>query len=224
MADELVIGLTAPTSIDLISLTDLKAMLNVSDATLDLQFQMLITQVSDQIAEECNRAVPGGYGFGKGQVEETWRCVAPVCCPDGTCRVWLARYPVFDDDIDSVESPRGTLIDPTDYVLEPGSGKLILLAGCSSEIVVTYSGGYDLPDGAPPALQNLAGLMVQQNRGQIMMSTTSGAGIRMLAHKDSRVIYFAPKDMVQVAKTGGVSGISGGQVQNVLTKFTRYFI
>jgi Phage gp6-like head-tail connector protein len=218
MADEIVNVITPAASQDLIALAELKTFLNITDASQDAQLQMLISTTSESIALECNRV----FGFEK--VEETWRCVAPVCCPDGTCKIWLSHFPIDPADIVSVESPLGTLIDPADYVLEELTGKLILLNGCSSEIVVTYSGGYNLPAEAPNPLKQLTALGVRGTQSQILLATTSGAGVRMLAHKDSRVMYFAPKDMVQ--RLGSTGGATTGerQARDVLSKYTRYFI
>jgi hypothetical protein len=204
---------------DLISLEDCKILLDIpeGDTSGDSQLEMLISQNSEAIAVECNRV------FAKEKVEETWRCVAPVCCPDGTCKIWLSHYPVKPKDIESVESPRGSLIDPTGYDLEPLSGKLILLNGCSSEIVVTYTGGYDLPEEAPLALQQVTGMRVRGVQAELRIATTSGSGVRMLAHKDSRVIYFSPKDLV-MAGGGAASPAAQSASKNVLSKYTRYFI
>src|SRR5262245_6815592 len=95
-----------------------------ADVSNDQQLQLLISQNSEAIAVECNRI------FAREKVEETWRCVAPVCCPDGTCRIWLSHFPVYDSDIERVESPRGNPIDVQDYDLEPPSGNLILIKRC----------------------------------------------------------------------------------------------
>jgi hypothetical protein len=205
---------------DLISVANCKILLGIpeSDTSTDAQMQMLISQNSEAIAMECNRI------FAKEKVEETWRCVAPVCCPDGTCKVWLSHYPVKADDIESVETPIGYPISDTDYVIEEATGKLILFGGCSSEIRIVYTGGFVLPDDAPLPLQQVAGLMVRSFRTEAAAAGTSGSGIRMLAHKESRVIYFSPKDLA-----GGGGSSTGPTVQstalkNMLSKYTRYFV
>jgi hypothetical protein len=224
MSEPLVNVITPATSIGLISLDDLKLLLDipVGDTTGDAKLQMLIDQNAMVLANKANRDT-----FAKEKVTERWDCVAPVCCPDGTCKIYLTRYPVKLADIESVETPAGTVIAPSGYRLEENTGKLVLIAGCSSEILVTYTGGYVLPDEAPLDLQQMAGMMVQQFQTQAAQAATGGSGIRMLAHKESRIMYYSPKDMA-----GGGSTTSGGPstsaigtaVDNLIKKYTRYWI
>lgn len=201
MPDVNTIVLEEATSQALISLDDAKILLGIpaSDTSMDAQLQMLIDQNSAAIATLCERI------FGKEKVEETFSCVAPVCCPDGTCRVFLTRIPVKLADIEQVESPAGTVISPSRYRLNEKRGKLTLLDGCASEIIVTYSGGYVLPGEAPKDLQQAIGLLVRQSRTEAAREATTGSGIRLLAHKESRVMYFSPKDMA-----GGGTTTTGG--------------
>lgn len=220
MADVVINILEEAVTHDLISLADCKTMLDIdaTDVTGDPQLQMLISQNSESIAWQCNRI------FAKEKVEETWRCVAPVCCPDGTCKIWLSHYPVALDGIESIESPIGTLVDPADYVIESKTGKLIVFSNWSSEIVVTYTGGYDLPDQAPKPLQQVAGLMVRSFRTEAAAAATSGSGIRMIGHKESRIVYFSPKDMAGGSATTSSATTETTAVRSILSKFTRYFI
>jgi len=221
MSDVTIRIITAATTHDLITLADCKTLLGIpaSDVSNDPQLQMLISQNSEAIAYQCNRV------FGFEEVEETWRCVAPVCCPDGTCKIWLSHFPVKAADIESVETPKGTPISGSDYAIEEQTGKLILLHGCSSEIVVTYKGGFNLPAEAPLPLQQVAGLMVRSFRTEAAAAATGGSGIRLLAHKESRVMYFSPKDMAAAAgATSTGPTIQTTAIQNILSKFTRYNI
>ena len=165
--------------------------------------------------------------FAKEKVEEWWQCIGPVCCPSGACKVYLTRYPVKLADIESIESPAGTLIDPANYRLEENTGRIDFPGGCASEIVVTYTGGYDLPDEAPLPLQQAAGLMVRGFRSQAAQEATGGAGIRMLAHKDSRIMYFSPRDMAGGGgtTTGGTTvSASDSAIKSLISKYTRYWI
>ena len=188
---------------DLISLADAKLMLGIdtADTTQDAQLQLLISQNSASIATLCDRV------FGREKVRETWRCVGPVCCPDGAARIYLLHYPAALADIESVETPEGTIIDPADWDLDSRSGKLTVFGGYSEQIVVTYTGGYVLPDEAPLDLQQLAGLMVRSFRTEAAKEATVGSGVRLLAHKESRVMYYSPRDM---ASASSVSGSGGG--------------
>lgn len=224
MSEPLVNVITPATSVGLISLEDAKLLLDIpaGDTSGDVKLQMLIDQNSMMLALQANRDT-----FAKEKVEERWDCVGPVCCPDGTCKIYLTRFPVKLADIESLESPEGTLIDPSGYRLEQNTGKLVLIAGCSSEILITYTGGYDLPDEAPLPLQQALRLTVRQEQTQEAQAATGGSGIRMLAHKDSRIMYYSPKDMA-----GGATGATGGlsvsaadkAIENLISKFARYWI
>ena len=216
--------LTPNDVVGLISLEDCKILLDIAsgDTSKDAQLQMLIDQNSMVLAEMANRDT-----WAKEKVIETWECVPPVCCPDGSARIWLTRAPVKKADIESVESPRGTIIDPNDYEVEERTGQVKFPGGASGQIIITYTGGFDLPDEAPLALQQAASMMVRSYRTEAAQASTSGAGVRMIAHKESRIMYFSPKDMA-----GGTSGSSGGvsatssdsTIKNLLSKYTRYWM
>ena len=215
--------LTPANSVGLISLDDAKLLLDIAsgDTSQDAKLQMLIDQNSMVLATMANRDT-----FAREKVEEWWRCVAPVCCPDGTCEVYLTRYPVKLADIESV-STGGALVDPADYLLEENTGQLILPGGCSSEIVVVYSGGYSLPDEAPLPLQQALQLMVRKFKTEEAQAATGGSGIRLLAHKDSRIMYFSPRDMAGGGATsGGGATVSGSDaaINRLILKYTRIWI
>jgi hypothetical protein len=202
----------------LVSLAEAKVFLGISpaDVSNDAQLQMLINMNSATIAEMCNRT------FGRAKLRETWRCVGPVCCPNGMCRVYLTHWPVLEADIENVETPAGVLLDPSEYEVEEQSGKLLLFNGCSSEIVITYTGGFVLPDESPDALKQALGLLVRTGRTEAAAEATSG--IRMIAHKDSRVMYHPPSKT-----SGSSSSTSGGslataQIKNLLIGYTRIFV
>lgn len=223
MAEPLVNVLTPATEVGLISLADAKILLGIpaSDVSNDAQLQMLIDQNSMALALQANRDT-----FAKERVEERWDCMGPVCCPDGTCKVYLTRYPVKLDDIETVESPEGDLIDPSRYRLEQNTGKLILIDGCAGEILITYTGGYDLPEEAPLPLQQAAGLMVRAFRTQASQEATVGSGVRMISHKDSRIMYFSPRDLAGGSTSSGGVSVSANDaaVKNLISKFTRLWI
>ena len=125
MADITVKVLEPAESFALISLAEAKIYLGISsaDTTSDAQLQMLIDMNSATIAELCNRT------FAKEKVRETWRCIMPLTCPDGAVKIHLMRWPVLETDVDSVESPAGTVLDPLEYEIEEDSGKLTLFTG-----------------------------------------------------------------------------------------------
>jgi hypothetical protein len=201
MADIWVKVLTPADSYALLTLDELKAILNVplTDTSEDAQLQMLIDQYSDVVATMCNRV------FAYETVEETWRC-------SDSPRLFLTRYQVADADLVSVESPRGSVLDPTIYELENTSGKLRIEGAWAEPVTVTYSGGYQLPDAAPQSLKAATGMLIQGAR----MQGRTTSGIQSVTHGDTRVQYFDPS---QASKAG-----SGADVGGLLYKYMRLYV
>jgi hypothetical protein len=208
MADITVKVLTPADSYALLTLDELKKAFGITDSALDEQLQMLIDGYSDVVATMCNRC------FAKEQVEETWRGDPP---PYENYRIFLTHYPVADADIESV-AVNGSLI--TDYELENASGKLSLGAW-ADPIIVTYSGGYALPDEAPPALKQAMMLLVQAGRSQIVRGMNM-SGIRSISHKESRVMYFDPNASASKGGGGGPLGVVGETVNALLYHYMRF--
>src|SRR4051794_15783523 len=117
MADIIIKIITPAVDFALLTLDELKIMLGIAanDTTHDPQLQQDIDWYSATVSQITNRV------FAKETVRETWRDL-------GSRRVFLSHWPVKEGDIESVESPRGTLMPGTDYELEEGSGKLSLFA------------------------------------------------------------------------------------------------
>jgi hypothetical protein len=220
MSDITIKVLDPPASNALMTLENAKIMLGISaaDTTNDAQLQMAIDQNSAVLHSQANRR---GYGFGKQKVRETHRCVAPVCCPDGSYRLWLMLWPVMEADIESVESPAGTVLDPTAYELEEQSGKLTIWGG-GSEFVVVYSGGFDLPDNAPPDLQFAISIKVRETRTEAAQAAVTG--IRMISHESARVMFHSPTQSASSGGTGTAGTAAQKTVQNLLVPYTRYAI
>ena len=214
--DSIIKILTPATSFDLVSLDEMKVLLNIpdTDTSQDASLQSQITMMSDVIATECNRC------FAKEKVQETVR--------DLDARRWyLSHWPVKEEDIESVECPRnGTPLDAypvTDpgWELEEQSGKLELLSGQSEPIVVIYTGGYVLPDEAPPALKGACNIMVRTLRIWEQRQLTSG--IRSLSHKEARVMFFDPNILM---KQQGASPFSAAQqmIKDLLYHYMRFWV
>ena len=171
---------------------------------------MWITQYSDVIATMCNRV------FAKEKVAETWRGDAP---PYENYRIFLTHYPVADADIESV-TVSGSLVDPLGYEIENRSGKVTIPA-FNDPIVVTYTGGYDLPEEAPDALKQALALLVQAGRTHLARGMTSG--IRSISHRESRVMFFD-------ALAGGVKSansplaVAGETVDALLYHYIRFHV
>jgi hypothetical protein len=192
-------------SLDFLTLAEAKMMLGLPatpDPIADPQLAMQITIASATISQLCHRA------FGYERVAEMWS--RPN---DG--KIWLTRWPVLDDDIETVTGMAGG------YELENESG--MLLGQFSDPVRITYSGGFELPDDAPPPLKQACMLMLSQARSQATRESIEG--IRMIAHKDSRVLFFDPSAQAKVS--GPASGTLGSgirQVDDLLFHFCRFWV
>jgi len=206
MADVTVKILTPADSFDLITLAELKTALGVStiDPTADAQWQWLINSNSVAIADLINRTLA------KEKVEETWRDV------QNQQRIYLSHFPIVAADIQSVATGGGVRLD---YELEEESGKLQVFTSFKEPVVVTYTGGYDLPVDAPEDLKQCCVLMAATWKAQLAMVQVTG--VRMIAHKEARVMFHTPT-------TGGTGG--GGArgvpdaVDAILTGYTRFWV
>jgi hypothetical protein len=206
--------LTPPDSIDLMTLAEARLMiLNMPGGIppTDEQLAQMITQYSALVATLCNRVL--GYQT----MRETWRDFEPLYNNFASRRLFLSMWPVVETDITSVQAPLGTVLDPSTYAIEELPGKIeILNGGGSDPIVVDYSGGYKLPDEAPPELKQAVGLMIRQYRFQNVLAS----GVRSVSHKESRVQYFSPRDMLAVQPVSGGVNITS-TIDNLLSHYRR---
>jgi hypothetical protein len=212
MADVWVKVLQPADSYALLTLDELKTLLNIAPANTaeDAQLQLWIDQYSDVVATMCNRV------FAYETVAETWRGDSP---PFDTPRLFLSHYPVADADLTAVESPRGTTLDPASYEIENASGKLRIEGAWTEPVTVTYSGGYQLPDAAPPALKQATILLIQAARMQARMGASNG--VRLVSHGDTRVQYFDP---VQMFGQKGFGSPLFDSVNSLLNAYMRFYV
>jgi pyridoxine 5'-phosphate synthase PdxJ len=82
---------------------------------------------------------------------------------------------------------------------------------------VTYTGGYELPDEAPPALKQALTLTLREERRHAQIASV--AGMRSLAHKESRVNFFDPN--AAIAKLGASGSAVPEPVKNLLMHYIR---
>jgi hypothetical protein len=235
MADRVIEILTPGTNFDLITLTEAKLLMGLSltDTSDDQQLQLFISINSLTVAGLCNRT------FAYEEVRECWgdlaidaRYYPPVYSPyypEGMVwpnnaaptgrRIFLSHWPVVEADIESVESPPGNVLDPSVYVLEEKSGKLECLTGAWIEpVIVTYSGGYNLPDEADLPLKQAVALLNVQSK--LLASLGAYAGIRLLGHKEARVAFQDPVKMLEAAM-GGAGSPTHMAVMNILRPYLR---
>jgi hypothetical protein len=212
MADRTIKVLTPADSYALLTLDELKAAfaIPVTDTSQDAALQALIDGYSDVVATMCNRV------FAKEKVEETWRGDPP---PYENYRVFLARWPVDPADIETLMSG-DALVDPANYEVETASGKLSLAGAWNEPLVVTYTGGYDLPEETPPALKQAMQLLIQTARAQQLRGFATG--VRSISHKDARVMYFDPNATANKAGTAKGPSIGGDTISALLSSYMRY--
>jgi hypothetical protein len=198
-------------SIDLMSLDELKIALNITATVSDALLAGIITRVSAEIAAYCNNRV-----FGYETVVETFNELST----DEKTRLFLARYPVVMTDITSITNAGNAVTTPDGLLLDSLWGKLTLPSGVyGDQTIIEYSGGYHLPDEAPPALKHACVMLARE----AYYATVRGdATVRMIGHKESRIIYFDPNLLARSA--GGTSGGTPAQraVHDLLSHFTRY--
>jgi hypothetical protein len=217
MADTFVKVLTPASSFDLLSLDEVKIALGIdpSDTTQDARLQQWITRSSGQIATLCNRV------FAYEEVQESWTGLGVDCN-----RVYLSHWPIVEADIKSVSiSPSYTILDPTGWELEESSGKVELLSDQSEPIVVTYSGGYTLPDGpgasaieqaALQSLKQACQIFIMEQRALAMLMQT--AGVRSIRHKEASVQFIDPMQFFgrQALLMGGAEGVARSILMNYI--------
>jgi hypothetical protein len=205
MADRTIKILTPADNFDFLTLEEAKTMLGITTYTPaeDAQLQMLISAASAVIARVCNRQ------FAYEEVEESWRDLA-------SRRVFLSHWPVNEADLESV-TVNGSAVDASGWDLEPASGKLSNYNGWSGEpIVVDYWGGYKLPDEAPLPLKQAAVLLVREQR--MLMRQAQVAGMRQIAHKEQRVAFFDPNELLLKS---GTSSQAQQQIYYLLYHYIR---
>lgn len=197
----------------LLTLYEARLVLNLVASTnevLDDQIEMLVKWISDEIAIACNRQ------FGRETIEETFREL------NVSKRLYVADYPIVG--IDSLVENGVTLIEDQDFEIDSDSGTITRLGGkiWIEPVVVSYTGGYDLPNGAPDSLKQAAMFMTREGYFQMIRGDAS---IRMVAHKESRIIYFDPS-MQAKAAMGGSSGGYGSpalkRTGEILKAYTRF--
>ena len=169
---------------DLIALDDLKFALGIEGTGEDAQLQAMITMHSRLIAEYCDRR------FGMAEARETFTFDPRETLPARQALV-LSLYPV--SEVFEVSTAGATA---GDYEFDSRSGRLWLTNywdywpsrdwSWLGQIMVVYSGGFDLPEQAPARLQKAVIESVREGR-------TSGArdpSIREVQHGDTRISYF----------------------------------
>jgi len=194
---------------------------DISDEVL----QFTIDQNSFIVATLCNRNFGATHGFARQKVREIWRCLGEPCdCPDAASsrRLFLSHWPVREEDVESVQAGN-SILDHYGWELEEHTGTLTVY-GIAEPIIVVYWGGFRLPEEAPPVLKYAATLLVRQEQSDAQ--TQAMAGIRMIAHKEARIVYHQASATQAAARGGGGGGTTPAMepVKNLLVPFRRNWI
>jgi hypothetical protein len=234
MADRIVTVLTKATDWDLLTLDEAKLLMGLSlvDTSGDAQLELFTDINSATIARLCNRT------FAREEVREEWRELGsqlrypgyyfpdpPIGYYSGVAtsdahRLFLSHWPVHPEDIEAVESPAGNVLDPSTYEIEEDSGKLETFNGVFQEpVVVTYWGGYRLPEETPPPLKQACALLNVQSK--LLSSLGLLAGMRLLSHKSARVAFHDPLKLLEAAM-GGKGSATSLAVMNLLNHYSRF--
>jgi len=194
-------------SFALISLEELKACLKITSTTEDALLTALINQSSDAVSRYCNRV------FAKEKVTETFRQTSYDC-------LFLARWPIKEAEFEAVTAD-GSEVDADEYELDGIGGRLTNLTGTpwAEPIQVTYKGGYLLPDEAPPSLRQAVTLLGRENYNAVQRGDST---VRMIGHKESRVIYFDPNAANRGAAVSQGGSAAQRAIHDLLTHFTRF--
>ena len=174
--------LTPSSTYDLVTLDEMKMKLMIppTTTTWDPLLNELIPNISDTIARMCNRVL--AYE----KVEETFYQLEDNCY---TQRLYLSRWPVVladitaftqnGVDITSWFAPIPGSITPVGVggqcILEQDTGTIYMPSNLGpwwGTIDVTYSGGYQLPDGAPGTLKFCVEALIRESYMSWISNTT----------------------------------------------------
>jgi hypothetical protein len=217
MADRIIEILTPATDFDLMTLDEAKLFLGMSttDTSEDAQLTLFVDVNSATVMRMCNRI------FAREECREEWREL------NGGNRIFPSHWPIKQADIESVESPMGTVLDPSMYEVEEESGKIEIIDPTSfcatawvEPVVVTYWGGYLLPDEAPMPLKKAVAILNFQSK--LLASLGTIAGIRMLGHKESRVMFHDPMKIIEAAMGGGATAGAQSQLMGLLGHYIHF--
>lgn len=203
--------ITPATSNSLVSVPEAKLALNLSrstDPVLEDQIEMFIDWSSSQIAAIAGRV------FGEETLTETFNVISEQF-PD---QLFLNRWPVAN--IASITDD-SSAIAAGGYQLEKLTGKITRIdgVGFGGPVTVTYTGGYKLPKDAPSALKQASLLMTRES---YYSAIRGDATVRMIGHKEARVIYFDPNAALKAL--GGGGGAGGSPAKRAAEDLVKHFM
>jgi hypothetical protein len=196
--------ITEAKEVSLLTLHDAKLGLNLLSSTLnDDQIGLMVKWASSEIAKLCNRVLAK-----ETLIETILELEAP--------RIYLSHYPI--KEISEI-SEAGTILTVADYNLDAKTGKLTRAGGVfwGLPTVIKYTGGYDLPQKAPPELASAALLVTRE---AYHAALRGDASIRMVSHKNSRIMFFDPNAAAKAGATGGSAARRA--ITDLIRGYTRF--
>jgi len=205
---------------DLITLDNLKIQLRIppTDTSKDDELNLIIDGVSAQIAKMANRV------FGFDSVTETFYNAVDED------RIYFSQWPVKLADIRTITLNGEDMLPShgADWILEEKTGTIFFPLGpLNGTVFADYDGGYKLPSECPPDLARAAYAAMREDyyiyvRGAVL------SGVRMIAHKQARVMYYPP-GQVGATLTGGSMGPAGSSatwnaVWMIVQKYIRHWV
>ena len=185
---------------DLVSLEQLKSAIGITVDTEDESLETLITLQSRMIADVCDRpfrlaSAVETFSFGRNEVTAPNQALSLRLTP-----------------VDEIESVTHGGAEVTDYQIDKEKGHIWLTDGSwSGTVVVTYSGGYELPDAAPAGLAMACIEAVRERRFAVSRGDTA---VRDTAHGDTRVSYFS-------ASLAAAAGVLSPTVLDLIKPYKR---
>ena len=177
-----VLGPTNPVH-DLTTVEEVNAALGLDSNTADDAITAeQITNASRIIADQCNAGPDRLRTFGLLTIEESFR----IDLGEPIHALYLRQYPI--GQISSITQD-GSEADANLYEIDDEAGLLWMKCGrWCGEIVVNYSGGYDLPTEAPPLL---AQACIDGRRHNVCLPPSAAAdpNVREVQHGDTRVVF-----------------------------------
>jgi hypothetical protein len=152
--DSILTVVTPADSQDLTTLATVKAELEITDISQDVQLALFIDQASGECATYCKRV------FGEETVSEQFRLGqgSRLHRRSRTEELILTRYPIAS--ITSITEEDGTvLVEDVDFEIDPDRGIAWRLSGTErcgwrrGKTVVVYVGGYELLDSLPQTIE-----------------------------------------------------------------------
>ena len=191
--------------VSLLTLHDAKLGLNLLTASFnDDQVELMVKWASSEIAKLCNRVL----------AQET---LIETILELEASRIYLSHYPI--KEITEI-SEAGTVLTTADYNLDVRTGTLSRADGVfwGLPTVIKYTGGYDLPQKAQPELASAALLVTRE---AYHAALRGDASIRMIMHKQSRIMFFDPN--AAAAKASGSGGSAARRaITDLIRGYTRF--